>query len=50
MREYTRLKKAHNPKMWVISREIQQANKLAHAIVETIEEAKKADALRTNPN
>lgn len=43
MREYDRLKKAHNPKMWVVSREIYHANKLAHAIKRTIEEAKKAD-------
>ena len=50
IREYARLKKAHNPQMWVVSREIHQANKLAHAIVETIEEAKKADALRTDPD
>ena len=38
-REYDRLKKANNPKMWVVSREIYHANKLAIAIMNTIEEA-----------
>ena len=37
-REYDRLKKEHNPKMWVVTREIYHANKLAIALMKTIEE------------
>ena len=50
MREYDRLKKANNPKMWVMSREIYHANKLAIAIMKTIKEAEEADALHTDPD